>query len=142
MSRYPILINGPEDKRKAHRWVDAAPVGMSITFKVNKRSLDQNAKLWCLLGEVSAQVEWYGQKLSPEDWKDMFTASLRKARVSPGIDPGSFVVLGLHTSDLTKEEFSNLIELIHAFGAEHGVEFQDDKPSPSPSAGADRKEAA
>jgi hypothetical protein len=127
MSRYPIIINGPADKAKAKRWVDAAPLGMSITFKVNKRSVDQNAKLWALLGEVSAQVDWYGQKLSPEDWKDMFTASLRKARVSPGIDPGSFVVLGLHTSDLTKEEFSNLIELIHAFGAEHGVQFQDEK---------------
>lgn len=127
MSRYPIIINGPEDKAKAHRWVEAAPLGMSITFKVNKRSLDQNSKLWVLLGEVSDQVEWYGQKLSPEDWKDMFTASLRKARVSPGIEPGSFVVLGLHTSDLTKDEFSNLIELIHAFGAEHGVVFQEDR---------------
>lgn len=123
MSRYPIIINGPEDKRKAHAWVEAAPNGMSITFKVNKRSLDQNALLWSLLAEVAAQVEWYGQKLSSEDWKDMFTASLRKARVSPGIDPGSFVVLGLHTSDLTKEEFSNLIELIYAFGAQHGVVF-------------------
>lgn len=127
MSRYPIVITSAADKQKAHRWVDAAPVGMSITFKVNKRSVDQNSKLWVLLGEVAAQVEWYGQKLSPEDWKDMFTASLRKARVSPGIDPGSFVVLGLHTSDLTKEEFSNLIELIYAFGAEHGVQFQDEQ---------------
>lgn len=55
----------------------------------------------------------------------MFTASLRKARVVPGIDPGSFVLLGLHTSAMSKEEMSMLLELIYAFGAEHGVVFHD-----------------
>ena len=48
-----------------------------------------------------------------------------RARVVPGIDPGSFVLLGLHTSDMSKDEMSNLIELIHAFGAEHDVVFHD-----------------
>jgi hypothetical protein len=43
-----------------------------------------------MLGEVSQQVNWYDQKLSAEDWKDVFTASLRKARVVPGLDGGSF----------------------------------------------------
>lgn len=42
-----------------------------------------------------------------------------------GIDPGSFVLLGLRTSDMSKEEMSALIELIHAFGAEHNVTFYD-----------------
>lgn len=127
MSRWTHIINGDSDRRKAADWCLRAPSGMRIEFKEVKRSLGQNDLLWARLTDVAAQVEWYGLKLSPDDWKDMFTASLRKARVSPGIDPGSFVVLGLHTSDLSKQEFSDLLELVAAFGAEHGVVFQDDK---------------
>jgi hypothetical protein len=81
--------------------------------------------MWQRLTEVSEQVEWYGQKLSPEDWKDVFSASLRKARVVPGIDSGSFVPLGMRTSDMTKQEMTDLIELIGVFGAERNVVFRD-----------------
>jgi hypothetical protein len=77
--------------------------------------------LWVKLTEVAQQLPWYGQKLSPEDWKDMFSASLRKARVVPGLDPGSFVPLGMRTSDMSKEEMGLLLELIDAFAAERGV---------------------
>jgi sugar phosphate isomerase/epimerase len=83
--------------------------------------------MWAKLTEISGQVDWYGQKLSPEDWKDMFTASLRKARVVPGLDAGSFVPLGMRTSDMTKDEMSDLLELISAFAAERGVVFSDDE---------------
>ncbi len=125
MTRATVILNSKENRAKACRWAMALPTGTRVEFKEVKRTLAQNDLLWARLTDVSAQVEWYGQKLTPDDWKDMFTASLRKARVTPGIDPGSFVVLGLHTSDLSKQEFSDLLELIAAFGAEHGVQFQD-----------------
>jgi len=96
-----------------------------VEFKAPKRSLPQNDLMWSRLTEISQQVVWHGQKLSPDDWKDIFTVSLRKARVVPGIDPGSFVLLGLRTSDMSKEEFTNLLDLIDAFAAEHGVTFKE-----------------
>lgn len=123
-----LVIHGDRDRQRAASWAQKAPTGTRIDFKAAKRTLPQNDLMWSLLTEVASQVVWYGQKLSATDWKDVFTASLRKARVVPGIDPGSFVLLGLHTSDMTKDELSNLIELIHAFGAEHGVVFQDQVP--------------
>lgn len=106
-------------------YVYAAPEGYRVEIKEAKRSLDQNAKLWACLADVSSQVVWYGQKLSSDDWKDVFTASLRKARVVPGIDNGSFVPLGMRTSDMSKAEMADLLELIMAFGAEHGVKWSD-----------------
>lgn len=112
-----------KDRKKAHGWIDAAPVGTKIAFKrPDNRSIDQNAMLWARLSEISRQVDWYGQKLSPSDWKEMFTASLRKSRVVPGLD-GGFVVLGLSTSNMTKAEFGMLLDLIDAFAAEYGVVF-------------------
>ena len=125
MSRRTIVIQSPADRSQVTRWAMNVPVGTSIEFKAARRSVDQNAKLWAALHDVSRQVDWYGQKLAPEDWKDVFTASLRRVRVVPGLDAGTFVPLGMRTSDMTKAEFSDLLELITAFGAERGVQFHD-----------------
>lgn len=124
-ARHFLILANEAVKARAIRWIMAAPVGMAVEFKPATRSLDQNAKLWACLTDVSRQVEWYGQRLTAEEWKDVFSASLRRAKVVPGLDAGSFVVLGLRTSKLTKAEFSDLIELIHAFGAERGVVWSD-----------------
>lgn len=125
MSRATLILNTVETRKRAHHWIDLAPLGTSVTFKRSQRTTDQNSLLWAALTDIAQQVDWYGQKLSPADWKNVLTASLRKCRVVPGIDVGTLVPLGLHTSDMTKDEFSDLIELIHAFGAEHGVVFHE-----------------
>ena len=121
MGRALLTLNTAADRAKAAAWIAKAPDGTRVEFKASKRSLPQNDRLWAALTEISQQVEWYGQKLSAEDWKDMFTASLRKARVVPGLDAGSFVPLGMRTSDMSKQEFSDLLELINAFAAQQGV---------------------
>jgi hypothetical protein len=125
MTRATVVIRSAPDRAKVCRWAQNVEPGTVIEFRKARRSTDQNALLWAMLTDIAQQVEWYGQKLTAEDWKDVFTASLRKSRVIPGIEAGSFVVLGMRTSDMTKDEFSNLIELIHAFAAERGVVFSD-----------------
>jgi hypothetical protein len=104
----------------------AAPDGFVVTISEPTRTLDQNALMWPLLQEISRQVDWYGQKLTDEEWKDVFSASLKKQKVVPGLD-GGFVVCGQRTSKMSKKEFSELIELIYAFGAQKGVKFSDEK---------------
>jgi hypothetical protein len=81
--------------------------------------------MWSLLAQVSRHVVWYGQKRSSEDWKDVLTASLRRTRVVPGIDAGTFVPLGMRTSQMTSAGIGDLIELVYAFGAERGVPFRE-----------------
>lgn len=125
MTRAVLVLNSANERDKLARWAMQLPEGTRVELKSPRRSLDQNALLWSLLGQIAAQVEWYGVKLSAEDWKDVFSASLRKARVVPGLDAGTFVPLGMRTSDMTKEEMSNLLELAFAFGAERGVEFRE-----------------
>ena len=100
----------------------AGPVVLSLGRK--KRSLNQNQKLWPMLADVSRQVSWYGETLQPEDWKHVFTAALRKQKAVPGID-GGFVVLGQSTSQMNKQQFSELIEVIYAFGAEQNVTWSE-----------------
>ena len=126
MSRVALTLSDERIRAKAMNWIRRAPDGTRVEFtRGDKRSVDQNDLMWALLTDVAEQVEWFGEKLSPEDWKDIFTASLRKARVVPGIDPGTVVALGLRTSKLRKDEFSQLISLIDAFAAERGVVFHE-----------------
>jgi hypothetical protein len=80
--------------------------------------------MWAMLQDIADQVEWHGQKLTPDDWKHIFSASLKKQRAVQGID-GGFVVLGQSTSRMTKAEMSDMQELMAAFGAERGVTFKD-----------------
>lgn len=94
-----------------------------LEVREKTRSSAQNRRLWSMLTDISEQVDWYGQKLSPEDWKNVFSASLKKQRAVPGID-GGFVVLGQSTSKMTISEMSELQTLMEAFGAEREVKFR------------------
>ena len=125
MPRAVVEIKSKADRNLIATWASNVPVGTTVEFRAPRRSLDQNALMWSLLGQISKQVDWYGQKLTSEDWKDVLTASLRRTRVVPGIDAGTFVPLGMRTSQMTKEEISELIELIYAFGAERDVKFRE-----------------
>jgi hypothetical protein len=109
---------------RAIQAVKDAPQGHVVTVKEGTRTTDQNARLWALLNDISEQVEWYGEYLNPEDWKHIFSASLKKQRAVQGID-GGFVVLGQSTSRMGKKEFGDLMTIIEAFGAERGVKFMD-----------------
>jgi hypothetical protein len=97
-----------------------------VTIREPKRSLVQNALMWCLLNELADQVDWHGQKLTAENWKDVCTAALKKQQAVPGIE-GGFVVLGTSTRKMTKVEMSELIDFIYYFGAQQGVEFGEQR---------------
>jgi hypothetical protein len=116
-----------EARQRAAQAVQSAPAGWIVRITEPTRSLDANAALWAMLADVSEQVVWYGQKLPDKDWKAIFTASLKRSKVVPGIDAGTFVVCGQSTSKMTKADFSDLLEVVQAFGAEHNVTFKDAK---------------
>lgn len=125
-----FTVEGVAAIPSAERWMrEMVQVGLRagsvvIALKRPKRTLDQNAKLWPMLTDVSRQVEWYGQKLTQHEWKDVFTAALRKQKAVPGID-GGLVMTGLHTSDMSKQELADLIEVMYAFGAEREVKWSE-----------------
>lgn len=126
MTRALISIAGEDDRAKATRWVSQAPVGTRIEFKKPRRSVPQNDRMWAMLTDVATQIAWHGVKLTPDDWKIIFLDALkRELRVVPNLDGNGIVNLGRSSSDLSKEEMTDLIDLIHAFGAERGVVFHD-----------------
>lgn len=92
------------------------------------RSVEQNTRMWRMLRDVARQVEWpvngRMQLVSAEEWKDIFSAALRKEqRIAQGID-GGFVLLGMRTSKLTVQGMCDLVALMDAFGAERDPPVQ------------------
>ena len=107
----------------AKGWLMASDTRLTLEIRPEKRSDAQNRRLWAMLADISAQVDWYGQKLTSEEWKDVFSASLKRTKVVPGLD-GGFVVCGQSTSKMTKAEMCELQTLMEAFGAQKGVRFR------------------
>lgn len=126
MSRATIILDCKARREQAARWIMNAPINTRVEFKEAKRSTDQNAMMWSCLTEIARQVPWHGVKLSADDWKIVFMASLnQEMRLVPNIDGNGFVNLGRSSSNLSKAEMADLIEVILAFGAKQGVEFHD-----------------
>lgn len=126
MIRPPIRLASKTQREFCASYVlEAAPDGCVVQFKENTRSLEQNAKLHAMIDDVAAQVTWYGRKLPAWKWKRLFVASLGDAEIVPGIDEGSFVPMWRSTTELSVPEARDLIELIYAFGAQHGVVWRE-----------------
>lgn len=130
MSRALLVLDGPFQRQKAIHWINKAPFGARIEFKAPKRSLPQNDRMWAMLTEVAQQMQWHGLTLKPDDWKLIFLDALKRAnnealRIVPNTDGTGFVNLSTSSSDLSKDEMTDLIELISAFGANHGVHFNE-----------------
>jgi hypothetical protein len=131
MSRAVLVLANDRMRQKAVRWVMIAPKDTRVEFKGPRRSLDQNSTLWLWLTAIATQLRWRdGQKYTAEDWKDYLMHSLRRARWMPDED-GGMVPIGMRSSDLSKEEFSDLLELTMAFAARHGVTLDEPEPAPA-----------
>lgn len=130
MSRWTLKLS-PGNRDTAIQWLDKAIANgdagswwsMVIT---DTRTDEQNRKLWPMLSDVARQVEWFGQRLSKEDWKLIFLAALnRETRIVPNLENSGFVNLSTSSSRLSKGQFVDLIELIYAFGSERGVVWSE-----------------
>ncbi|WP_462402262.1 recombination protein NinB [Pseudomonas sp. Marseille-QA0332] len=113
-----------QDRARAIQMLNRVDLTRGITWSMREevRSDAQNRRMWAMLRDIARQVEWYGQKLSDEDWKHVFSASVQQQRAVPGLD-GGFVVLGISTRRQSKKWFNDMFEVMEAFAAERGVRF-------------------
>lgn len=112
------------DRARAIQILNRVDLTQGITWSMREevRTDAQNRRMWAMLRDIARQVVWYGQKLSDEDWKHVLSASVQKQRAVPGLD-GGFVVLGVSTRRQSKKWFSDMFDVMEAFGAEQGVRF-------------------
>jgi len=136
MGRAVLVLWSDAMRAKAIAWIRAAPHESRVTFNGPKRTLPQNARMWAMLTDIAGQVKYHGLTLSTDDFKLLFLDALgREARMVPNLDNTGFVPLGRSSSDLSKEEMGDMMELMAEWGARNGVVFSEpDKDGGAPAA--------
>lgn len=114
-----IILRTRQDRGRAVRWIETAPDGTVVEFKQKGRSNDQNAAMWSILTQINRQRPVHnGVKMSAVLWKAVFMQALGAELVMlPTLEGGGLFPFGHRSSKLTKDEMSNLIELMLAWAA-------------------------
>ena len=103
---------------------------LTLEIKDATKSRHQEEKYHAMIGEVAKQAQHLGAKWDAESWKrllvDQFCKDngLKTGAVIPNLSGDGIVQLGLQTRNFTKEQASEFVEWLHAWGAEHGVSYE------------------
>lgn len=97
---------------------------------LRERSVEKNAHLHALLGEISKQKKWAGQWLDIEAWKRLMVAAFerakgRSAEIYPAIDGQGFDVVYRRTSRMAQEEIRELILYVEAWAIDNDVVLRE-----------------
>ena len=100
-----------------------------VEIKVKTRSMEQNDKFHAMLGDISKQATWQGDKYDLYGWKNILVSGHKIATKLPykliiGIE-GELVNVREQTSKMGVHRMSSLIEYTTAWGVQNGVEFND-----------------
>lgn len=121
MAGQTVILVGPSQRDHAKKLIDLAPPMAVVSIKQHTRTLEQNAKLWAMLSDISRQAP-QGRKMVPETWKALFMHQLGfEQRFEAALDGNGFVPLGFKTSQLNIGQMSDLIELMYRYGVEQNI---------------------
>lgn len=105
-------------------------IEMTVEFKEANKSRDQEKLYHELIGQIAMQAKHLGSKWDAESWKrllvDQFCreTGLKTGVVMPNLSGDGIVQLGFQTRKFTKEQASEFVEWLYAWGAERGVTYE------------------
>lgn len=115
-----VILTNAFSRERFKRIVDQAPPGYVGEVREQKRTVDQNSRLWALLTDVSLSKP-LGRRHTPEEWKAIFMAACGwEVLFLEGLDGRPFPQ-GFRSSQLTKSQMTTLQDFIEAWGSENGV---------------------
>jgi hypothetical protein len=103
---------------------------LTLEIKEANKSREQEEKYHAMIGEIAKQAQHLGAKWDAESWKrllvDQFCRDndIKTGVVIPNLSGDGIVQLGFQTRKFTKEQASEFVEWLHAWGAEHGVTYE------------------
>lgn len=122
-----VILRGLEQRALACAMIERAPADSVVKISGPTRNLDQNAKLWAMISDVS-RAKPEGRAHTPEVWKCLFMAACgHTVQFEMGLDNRPFPI-GFSSSRLTKAEFADLITTVAEYGDRHGVQWSEPNP--------------
>ena len=102
---------------------------LTLEIKESGKTRDQEEKYHAMIGEIAKQAEHFGSKWDAESWKrllvDQFCKDIgiKTGVVIPNLSGDGIVQLGMQTRKFTKEQASEFVEWLNAWGAKHGITY-------------------
>lgn len=110
-------------KERACAAIMGAPLGHYATLSAPTRTLDQNRLMWPLIKDFRDQ-DTDMARFAPDEVKLRFLNALNnEMKMLPELQGGGSFVVGQRSSTLSKRQFSDLIELMFAWGANHEIQW-------------------
>ena len=111
---------------------EALASGKQLTLEIKNagKSRDQEKLYHELIGQIAKQAQHMGAKWDAESWKRLLVDSycrekgLKTGAVIPNLAGDGIVQLGMQTRNFTKEQASEFVEWLHAWGATNGIHFE------------------
>jgi len=111
---------------------EALASGKQLTLEIKDagKSRDQEKLYHELIGQIAKQAQHMGAKWDAESWKRLLVDSycrekgLKTGAVIPNLAGDGIVQLGMQTRNFTKEQASEFVEWLHAWGATNGIHFE------------------
>jgi len=110
----------------------ALAAGRKLTLEVKdaSKSREQERLYHELIGQIAKQAQHLGAKWDAEDWKRLLVQEfckqngLSSGRVIPNLSGDGICQLGQQTRKFTKEQASDFVEFLQAWGATNGITFE------------------
>jgi hypothetical protein len=102
---------------------------LTLEIKTANKSREQEEKYHAMIGEIAKQASHLGAKWDAEDWKRLLVDQFIKdinvggSKIIPSLDGTGIVQLGFQTRKFTKEQATEFVEFLLAWGAEHGITY-------------------
>ena len=111
---------------------EALATGKHLTLEIKdaSKSRVQEEKYHAMIGEIAKQASHMGSKWDAESWKrllvDQFCkdSGIKTSVVIPNLSGDGIVQLGTQTRKFTKEQASEFVEWLYAWGATNGVIYE------------------
>lgn len=125
--RRTYALRTPYQKERFIRDVMRAPTNWYGMLAEGTRTHPQNAKLHAALSDIQRQVPDM-KAYTIADMKLRFMDALgTELRFLPKLEGQGMFPVGLRTSTLSVEQFSALLEIVLAYGAQNGVVWSDEQ---------------
>jgi hypothetical protein len=101
-----------------------------LEIKLANKSREQEEKYHSMIGEIAKQAQHMGASWDAESWKrllvDQFCkdTGLKTGVVMPNLSGDGIVQLGFQTRKFTKEQASEFVEWLYAWGADKGITYE------------------
>ena len=121
---YPDLVSAfTEMKATQNSYPEQAWL---ITFQrlEEKRRDVQNRRYWAIMHQVAEQLRVNNENMSVDTWHEW--AKRRFIGVREIVLPdGEIAILGMTSTELSVQDFSDYMQMVEAWAVDHGVIFND-----------------